>query len=246
MPHTELRRITTRYRRAWNLGPPYSFRLALLRGVVRQGTSYLPMSRHLLPTYVSAYQPLRIYLASSYYYICVLILLYMCPHPTTYVSSSYSFRLALLRSISREDLSLAAVRGGGGGGDGGEDGGGGVLREPYWEMGLVWPLIELAGTRVCRLGRGAAGQGVLLHTTIYVYTTICVLMPLCVCPHATMCVFILLYMRHRATVLFAGAAEALYVFNVMFRGVAHRHAGLLGHEFASALQASASSLRPLI
>jgi hypothetical protein len=47
-------------------------------------------------------------------------------------------------------------------------------------------------------------------------------------------------MSHHATVLFAGAAEALYVFNVMFRGNAHRHAGLLGHEFAIALQASAS------
>jgi hypothetical protein len=29
------------------------------------------------------------YLASPYYYICVLILLYMCPHTTIYVSSYY-------------------------------------------------------------------------------------------------------------------------------------------------------------
>ena len=81
MPHTELRRITTRYRRAWNLGPPYSFRLSLLRAIVRQGTPDRPMSRHLLPTYVSAYYSLCIHLAFSYYYICVLILY------TTYVSS---------------------------------------------------------------------------------------------------------------------------------------------------------------
>ncbi len=34
-------------------------------------------------------QHLRFSIITSYYYICVLILLYVCPHPTIYVSSYY-------------------------------------------------------------------------------------------------------------------------------------------------------------
>jgi len=91
------------------------------------------------------------------------------------------------------------------------------------------------------------------HTTIHVssYCYICVLILLYMCSAKRyLCVLLTktyvcrhttVYVCPHATVLFAGAAEALYVFNVMFRGDAHRHAGLLGHEFASALQASSSS-----
>jgi hypothetical protein len=37
---------------------------------------------------------------SSYYYICVLILLHMCPHTTTYVSSYYYICLLILLHTS--------------------------------------------------------------------------------------------------------------------------------------------------
>ena len=38
--------------------------------------------------------------ASSYYYICVLILLYMCPHTTIYVSSYYYISVLILLYVS--------------------------------------------------------------------------------------------------------------------------------------------------
>jgi hypothetical protein len=37
---------------------------------------------------------------SSYYYMCVLILLYMCPHTTIYVSSYYYIRVLILLYMS--------------------------------------------------------------------------------------------------------------------------------------------------
>jgi hypothetical protein len=126
-----------------------------------------------------------LYLMSSYYYICVrillcvLILLYMCPHTTKYVSSHiytilYEY-LALLYLILYEYLALL------------------YLMSSYYYICVRILLCVLILLYMCP------------HTTMCPHTyyyTICilgtplsyVLILLYMCPHTSICVLILLYM----------------------------------------------------
>ena len=109
LSEAERRRNTARFRQAWSFGPPYTFRLELLRAILRVDLSHAASEE---------------------------------------VSSLYARQLS--ERALPEHVRLAGGRQGGDLGAAlGKDE---VLGEPYWEVGLVLPLVELAGLRVCSLG----------------------------------------------------------------------------------------------
>ncbi len=210
LPRAALRHNTVRFRSSWNLGPPYSFRLALLRAIHRSD-----LSTEASPGIALIHALQRTSRA-------------LPEHTRLGGTNTGDEEGSVQDSVPRDQGQDSVPR------DQGQEFK--ALGEPYWEVGLALPLIELAGVRACNIGcwggegnggegRGQGGgeggasggqegggeeveegggdgggdtdggKGVGRGGE--------------------------------------GGGQVLYVFNVVSRGDVHRHAGLLGHEVVS-------------
>jgi hypothetical protein len=124
---------------------------------------------------------------SLYHYICFLILLYMCPHTTIYVSAFYYVCVCVLMLLYYMSLSLSLSL---------------SHTHTHTKAPLVithqhpiYSVLMLLYVVVCR-----ARPYKFPHTTIHVssYYYICVLILLCMCPHTTIYVSPYYYISRRA------------------------------------------------
>ena len=109
---------------------------------------------------------------SSYYYICVFILLYMCSHTAIYVSSYYY--ICVLRGCSSLNSASAVYM---------------CVLTVVYLTNICYYICVLILLYMC------------LHTTICVSHTAIYVSSYCyMCPHTTTCVLILLYMCLHSTI----------------------------------------------
>jgi hypothetical protein len=114
---------------------------------------------------------------TAYRYVCVIILLYMCPHTAIYVSSYYYPRSERLASRVPPSHAASPLRTGkevGGGGGGSRSGGGGAAVPP--ELLATPPKLSTKREKQDNLASpvgGCASLGIYMYICIYIYILKC-------------------------------------------------------------------------